>query len=248
VPGTPRVVAGASNGTLFVSDDLGAHFAENPRFPATGGRVELLGVPGRPRSLFAFTESGVFHSPDGGATFETWSSVHLAGLTCVVVHPYDSQLWLASTREGLLRSLDGARTFRRAEEFPEELRLRALRFESRAPHRLFLLANATRMPPEPDDPSPLWWSDDAGRTFTAFPSRRIDRSRDPSGEITTLAVWRDHDRTVAGFGTDRGELLLLRSDSPAELLADALPPIVTLAAATAAHTLDPSTSGIHLLP
>jgi hypothetical protein len=248
VPGTARVLAATSNGALFVSDDLGASFCESPRFHATGGRLELLGVPGRARSLFVFAESGVWHSPDGGTGFEPWSSARLAGLRGVVVHPYEPQLWLASTREGLLRSLDGARSFRLAEEFPAELRVRALRFETRTPHRLFVLANATRLPPDPGEPSPLWWSDDAGRTFTAFPSRRVDRLRDPSGEIKALAVWRDHDRTVVALGSDRGELLVLRGDSAAELLADGLPPIVTLAPATAAHALDPSTSGIHLLP
>jgi hypothetical protein len=248
VPGTKRVLAGASDGALFFSDDLGARFRAMARFPATGARVELAGVPGRPRSVFVFSESGVLHSPDGGATFETWSSTRLDGLAGVVVHPFEPQLWLAATRDALLRSLDGARTFRRADGLPDGLRARSLRFDSRTPHRLFLLAGATRLPPEPDDPSPLWWSDDAGRTFAPVPSRRLDRVRDPSGEITALTLCRDHDRSHVALGTDRGELLIVRGDAPSELLADGLPPIVTLASATAAHTLDPSTSGIHLLP
>jgi hypothetical protein len=126
--------------------------------------------------------------------------------------------------------------------------VRALRFDTQAPHRLFLLASAAAHPPEPDDPSPLWWSDDAGRSFTAVPSRRLDRVRDPSGEIAALALWRDHDRAFVALGTDRGELLVVRGDAASDLLADGLPPIVTLAPATAAHALDPSTSGIHLLP
>lgn len=248
VPGTKRVLAGASDGSLFFSDDLGARFRKMARFPATGARVELAGVPGRSRSVLVFSESGVLHSPDGGATFESWSSTRLDGLACVVVHPFEPQLWLAATREGLLRSLDGARTFRRSDGLPDALRVRSLRFDARTPHRLFLLAIAPRLPPEPDDPSPLWWSDDAGRTFAPVPSRRLDRVRDPSGEITALTLWRDHDRSHVALGTDRGELLIVRGDAASELLADALPPIVTLASATAAHTLDPSTSGIHLLP
>jgi hypothetical protein len=247
VAGTQRVLA-ASGGALFVSDDLGARFHENTSLRTGGGRLELVGVPGRPQSLFVFAESGVWHSPDGGTSFSEWSEARLPGLRCVVVHPYEPQLWIAATRDGLLRSLDGARSFRRVEEFPEELRVRALRFETRTPHRLFLLADATRLPPDPEEPSPLWSSDDAGRTFTAVPSRRVDRARDPSGEFVALAVWRDHDRTIVALATDRGEIVIVRGDAPAELLADGLPPIVTLAPATAAHTLDPSTSGIHLLP
>jgi hypothetical protein len=248
VPGTRRVLAGASDGALFVSDDLGLRFHPVERFPASGERLELAGVPGRPHSLLVFTESGVFHSPDGGTRFEPWSETPLAGLACVVVHPFEPRLWLAATAAGLLRSLDGARSFRRADDLPEELSVRALRFDSRAPHRLFLLAGAAAMPPEPDDPSPLWWSDDAGRSFSPIPSRRIDRVRDPSGEVAALTIWRDHDRSHVALGTDRGELLIVRGDAPSELLADGLPPIVTLAPATAAHALDPSTSGIHLLP
>ena len=248
VPGTSRVLAGTSDGALFVSDDLGFRFRPNERFLASGSRVELAGVPGRPRSLLVFTESGILHSPDGGGSFEPWSETPFAGLTCVVAHPFEPQLWLAATAAGLLRSLDGARSFRRAVDLPEELSVRALRFDTHAPHRLFLLAGAAAEPPEPDDPSPLWWSDDAGRSFVAIPSRRVDRVRDPSGEIAALTLWRDHDRTHVALGTDRGELLIVRGDAPSELLADGLPPIVTLAAATAAHALDPSTSGIHLLP
>ena len=53
----------------------------------------------------------------------------------------------------------------------------------------------------------------------------------------------------AGLGTDRGELLVWRGgDSEAEPIASAFPPISTLAPVAAARALDPSTSGIYLLP
>lgn len=255
VPGTRRVLAATRGRGLFASDDLGATFRARPRVGADGSMLALVGVPGRAHSVLAFTDDGVWHSPDAGESFERWSAptdVDLfAGLRAAVVHPDDHRLWLVAARGGLLRSLDGGRSWRPADALAPGTRARSLAFEPTAPHRLFLLAEAPALPPEPAGPSPLAWSDDAGRSFSFIPSRRLDRARDPSGEITSLALWRDHDRTLAGLGTDRGEILVWRGgggDGDAERVADALPPVVTLATVAAARALDPSTSGIFLLP
>lgn len=255
VPGTNRVLAGLRGGELFVSDDLGATFHARPRVGDGGTHLLLLPVPDRPHSVLAFTDDGVWHSPDAGESFERWSQPTpadlFAGLRCAAVHPDDHRVWLVAAHGGLLRSLDGGRTFRRVDELVPgtQTRARALVFERSAPYRLFLLAESTALPPEPSGPSPLGWSDDAGRSFHFVTSRRLDRARDPSGEITSLAIWRDHDRTLAGLGTDRGELLVWRGgDSEAEPIANAFPPISTLAPVAAARSLDPSTSGIYLLP
>jgi photosystem II stability/assembly factor-like uncharacterized protein len=253
LPGSRRVLAATRGRGLFVSDDLGESFRARPPVGEEGTRLELLSVPGRPQSVLAFTDDGVWHSPDAGESFARWSEPASAalfpGLRCAVVHPDDHRLWLVAARGGLLRSLDGARTFRPVDALAPGTRACALVFERSAPHRLFLLAESAALPPEPAGPSPLGWSDDAGRSFTFVSSRRLDRARDPSGEITSLAIWRDHDRTLAGLGTDRGELLFWRGgDSEAECIADAFPPIATLAPVAAARALDPSTSGIYLLP
>jgi len=253
VPGTNRVLAGLRGGELFMSDDLGTTFHARPRIGAGATHLELLPVSDRPHSVLAFTDDGVWHSPDAGESFERWSQPSPAelftGLRCAAVHSDDHRLWLVAVHGGLLRSLDGGRTWRPVDALAPGTRARALVFERSAPFRLFLLAESTALPSEPSGPSPLAWSDDAGRSFHFVSSRRLDRARDPSGEITSLAIWRDHDRTLAGLGTDRGELLVWRGgDSEAEPIANAFPPISTLAPVAAARALDPSTSGIYLLP
>lgn len=256
VPGrTPLLLAATARGQLLASVDFAATFQELP-LPATSGRsapVRLYSVPGRPRAALLLVEGGgTWHAADVQSGFEPWCTAEhgdATGLLDLVAHPTEGHLWLARTRDRVLRSTNGARTFDPLAAAPADLRPRALHFSPAPPHPAFVVTWPRSTPPDPVDPSPLWISRDHGQSFHPLPSRLIDRARDPSGEITAITSFRENDSLVVLLGTDRGELLEWRApDRPATLLASSLPPIQTLLPLTTTVAADPSTSGIYLLP
>jgi hypothetical protein len=253
----PRLLASTATGTLLEarladsahrrSDALRVELVER-RVAADPAPAQLAAVTGRPRSaIVVATGRGLTFladAADPSAAAQPWSREPIVELAA---HASDASLWLARTPTALVRSNDGARTFRPVTGWPTDLRPRLVHFA--AGDLALAVAFPTPEPPDPADPSPLWTSHDAGLSFHPVPSRTIDRARDPSGEITALATTIDRATTLVLVATDRGELLQWRgTDSPAELLADHLPPVTTLLALRAAPELDPSTSGIHLLP
>jgi len=148
----------------------------------------------------------------------------------------------------VLRSRDGGQTFSTLEEGPALQRPRGLMVVSTPPYRLFLLDAEPETPPAEEDPSPLWTSTDDGLSFESFPARVVNRHRDPSGEILTL----DYDAAVRRlfYGTSRGELLSLEVEGAprSELIAHDLAPIQVVIVSRADRSIDPSTSGIYVLP
>jgi hypothetical protein len=251
VPGPePLLLAGTARGSLLASADLGRTFLPAPAIGPAQAALTLHAVPGRPRSALALLSGhGVLHAADFRTGFELWTSRDGEPLLELCAHPLEGHLWLARTRDRLLRSTDGARAFSPAAGWPADLRPRLLHFSPAPPHPAFAVAWPRPDPPDPSDPSPLWMSRDAGLTFHPIPSRLLDRPRDPSGEITALTSLLDRDAAVVLLASDRGELLeWRRPDLEASLLASDLPPIEILLAVPSPTPLDPSTSGIHLLP
>src|SRR5688572_25846502 len=244
-----HVLAATATGRLLRIDPVGK-VVEVASMPGSARVTSLLTVAGPSVGLttvLALSESGVlFESGDLGVTFrrsrEDW-------LLQAIPHPIETELWLARSADQMLRSNDGARTFKAARGWPSSLRPRLVHYGP--PPRAVALAVAwpAAVPPDPSDPSPLWESRDTGQTFHPIPSRLIDRVRDPSGELCAISSWRDGDSDLVALGTDRGELLEWRlGERPATLLADGLPPIESLLALPHRSALDPSSSGIHLLP
>lgn len=248
---------GTAAGELLESRDGGAHF--ELRWRTEGGALRVLSIPGRPRSALLLVEgSGVWLVSEPGQPPQLWSQVTASGsassthpIAALASHPFDGQVWLARTATTLLRSIDGARTFRPVIGWPADRRPRIVHFTDLPRGDAYAISWPPPMPPDPTDPSSLWKSIDGGQSFHPVASRQIDRARNPVGELTAVAAWLEgaHDRDVVILGTDRGELLQWDGqDGHCDLLADQLPPIDHLLAAGPAPILDPSTSGVFLLP
>jgi len=248
------LLAATSRGRLLESADLGESF--RPAVAPTLARpapLRVVGVPGRPRSALLLAESGGgWFAPELPGRFEPWFDGDDAPILQAVSHPLESEVWLARTRDSVLRSTDGARSFRPVSGWPPGLRPRLLEFCGGPTPRAFAIAWPPSDPPDPSDPSPLWQSRDAGLSFHPVLSRVIDPPRDPSGELTSIATYRDLRDRVVEFvllATDRGELLeWTATDRPATLVAGDLPPIDSIVAVPARSAVDPSTSGVYLLP
>src|SRR5262245_50482296 len=182
VPGSAtRVLAGTSRGRLLRSDDLGASFVEDARAlsPETAP-LELVAIPGRPRCVIALFRGGTIHySSDGGERFQAWGAAGDAPLLFALPDPAEPHLWLGATPSGLLRSIDGARTFRGIDGLPAGLRPRALVLTSGTP-RAWLLAHPAASACSDEHASVLWTSDDGGLRFAPTPARAIDCERDPT--------------------------------------------------------------------
>ncbi len=245
------LLVGTAAGRLLASDDLGATFHRvEPLAHGTAAPLVVVGIPGRPRSaLLLVARREILLLADPSGALEPWHADGTDALVQLAADPGDAELWLARATHGVARSRDGARTFAAVAGWPAGLRPRALHVAAAPRPRVVVVAWPGTEPPDPSDPSPLWLSADAGLCFHPVASRLVDRARDPSGELTTVASWRERDGGVLAFGTDRGEILAWSDEArPARLLADGLPPIETLLAAPTDATIDPSTSGIHLLP
>ncbi|MBL8843349.1 MAG: hypothetical protein JNL90_17650 [Planctomycetes bacterium] len=247
-----RLLGGTAAGALVEFGSEGP--ARAVRFDAPSAPLQVVGVPGRPRSaLLVSAGHGGWLVQDPDRAPEPWFSAPTAPLLDVTPHPIDGHVWLARTATQLLRSNDGARSFRPVAGWPASLRPRRVAFAPIEPFTAFAIAYPTAEPPDPADPSPLWTSNDGGQSFHPVASRLIDHARDPVGEITALAPLAEHERVALLFATDRGELLRFAAapsapQQPAHLLADRMPPIEHLLAAGTAPLVDPSTSGIFLLP
>lgn len=246
------VLAGTTTGHLLESHDEGATFSR----PAWGPPLQrapilLAGISGTPRALLVLhVGRGIWRSAAVGAPFEAWRPADaMPPIAKIASHAVEGQIWLALTERRVVRSTDGARTFNPVAGLPESVRPRELHFASAAKEHAFLITHPPPLPPDPDDPSCVWMSSDAGLTFHPIPSRLLDRARDPSGEFTAISTHRVHHGLAVVLGTDRGELLEWRGgDEPAMLLVDDLPPIETLLSLSAATPLDPTSSGVYLLP
>ncbi len=236
-----------AEGSLLELGGGGASIATRGRAP--GAPLQVLPIPGRPRSaLLLQPGAGLWLLAEPGRPPERWSQDG-AAIRSAAAHPFDGHVWLARTELEFLRSIDGGRSFRPVEGVAPGLRPRALHWSDQ-PHGVVLaLTHPRAAPPDPTDPSPVWSSADGGQRFGPVPSRRIDGVRDPVGELTCAASWSARDGHHIVLGSDRGELLgWCGGDGGAELLCDALPPIDHLLAVGAAPLLDPSSSGIFLLP
>jgi len=248
------LLASTAGGRLLESADLGEtfHRAAAPAL-ARPAPLRLVGVPGRPRSALLVAESGGgWLASELPGPFEPWFGALEAPILQLVAHPVEIELWLARTASGVVRSTDGARSFRPVSGWPADLRPRRLHFGGGPTPRAFALAHPRRDPPDPSDPSPLWQSSDGGLSFHPILSRVIDPPRDPSGELTSLAThrdFRDRNAELVLLATDRGELLEWSgADRPAALLAGDFPPIESILAVPSRSNVDPSTSGVFLLP
>lgn len=219
------------------------------RWQAPAGPLHVLPIPDRPRSaLLLVAGHGLWLLPESGREPTRWRDDDVA-LLAAIGHPFDGQVWLARTASQLLRSIDGARTFRPVAGWPATLRPRAVQFGEHARSDAYALSWPLPLPPDPVDPSPIWKSVDGGQSFHPVPSRQIDTVRDPVGELTCIASWLERGRQVVVLASDRGELLAWDGGAgQATLLADSLPPIDHLLATGPAPLLDPSSSGIFLLP
>jgi len=246
----PALLVGTERGRLLGSRGPGRSFEAIPVPVAAEAPLRLFAVPGRPGSaLLLLAGQGVWRAADRWGSFEPWLDGGSPKPHELAVHPVEGELWLAAADDRVLRSTDGARSFRAAAGTGAGLRPRALHFSAAPPHHAFVVTWPRREPPDPVDPSPLCTSRDGGQTFHAIPSHRIDRARDPSGEISAITSWRERGAEVIALGTDRGELLEWRGgERRATLLADGLPPIGALLALPAPSAHDPSTSGVLLLP
>lgn len=243
-----RVLCGTADGTLI--ECRGDSEPRSAGFEIAGAPLQLLAVPGRPRSaLLVSAGRGGWLLLDPERAPEPWFAADPAPLLELQPHPIDGHVWLARSATQLLRSNDGARSFRPVAGWPAGLRPRRLQFARVEPFLAYAIAYPAASPPDPADPSPLWTSNDGGQSFHPVASRWIDQVRNPVGEITALAPLVANDRAALLLATDRGELLRWTSaQQPAHLLADQLPPIEHLLAAGSAPLVDPSTSGIFLLP
>jgi hypothetical protein len=219
------------------------------RWQAPDAPLFVLPIPGRPRAaLLLQSGAGLWLLPDPARAPERWSEDGAAILSAAA-HPFDGYVWLARTERELLRSIDGGRRFRPIGGLPAELRPRALHWSDQPQGVVLAVAHPSLRPPDPGDPSPVWSSRDGGQQFCPIPSRRIDGVRDPVGELTCAASWTTREGQWFVLGTDCGELLGWDGgNGGAELLCDALPPIDHLLASGAAPLLDPSSSGVFLLP
>lgn len=243
-------LAGTADGQLWQSTDQGKTFEalgssqKAPQDPWCA--IDLGEVPGEPHRCLISTSSrflAIRSLKDGQLTSCAASLSETAFQARI--HPTDPHLWLIAGKNQLWRSADGGESL--APTTPLLQNPRRILFEAVSPFRVFVLTSQPALPPAAEDRSTLWVSNNAGLDFEAFPAGLIDRPRDPSGEITCL-VHVPRTQWVI-YATDRGELLSLHlQERRVEMLAEDLPPIATLILTRASELLDPSASGIYVLP
>jgi len=242
-----RWLVGTDRGDLCESRDGGATF--EPVWSAAAP-LHVAAVPGRPRSALLLAEgTGGWLASEPDHEPQPWIDADHGAIVAALPHPLDAHVWLARSATQLLRSNDGARRFRPVAGWPETLRPRLLHFTELPRCDAYAIAHPRPQPPDPPDPSPLWRSVDGAQSFQPVATRLIDHARNPVGELTAVASWLERDQRTILLGTDRGELLTWDGEAGRTLLlADSLPPIDHLLAAGPAPILDPSSSGIFLLP
>lgn len=211
------------------------------------GQAELTEVPGPDAGCLLCREGdGLYRSRRPFESFELVRPLPSRAIRSVAIHPTDADLWLLATSAGLMRSRDRGRTYQPV-ALPGGSALRTIAFEHSTPHRLFCLAEPAGSTAARSDPASLLVSKDGGLSVQSWPAGLIDTARDPSGEITAFRI--DSKRQRLYYGTNRGELfyLALRDDRVEAVTRD-LPPIQSMILGASSSAIDPSTSGIFMLP
>ena len=267
VPGSsPRLLAAMADGQVFVVDE------DRPRLRPHVDLANITGVevdepaastayyrrrisarldPSRPRAvLVASAAHGLFRidvdEPDRAELLLPARDFHPHGLA---VQPEEADLWLVAGTRELRRTTDGGRTFQPVTLGEPSTGIRAIAVEPCPGGRFVVLCDPRPPDPKRDDPSPLWISSDGGQSFVVIDADPIDQPRDPCGELLCIALLARGEERALLYGTDRGELLRLRRGRKvAELLATDLPAVLHIEPLVEPDPVDPSTSGIHLLP
>jgi photosystem II stability/assembly factor-like uncharacterized protein len=81
-------------------------------FPGGNQFNSLALLPGSPDTLFAATNAGVLTSPDGGTSWTSVPNLVPLGTTVTLTVVRDSRTFLVVTNNRLLKTTDGARTWR----------------------------------------------------------------------------------------------------------------------------------------
>lgn len=169
-----RVFLGTADGHIFGSEDSGGHWALLGRASSRLDAVitAIVVDPGDGNVLFASSWTrnsaggGVFRSVDGG---RTWSEAGLAeqAVRTLAMAPSDSSVLVAGTLDGVYRSRDAAKSWKRiSPEHDEELRnLDSLAIDPRDPQIIY--AGTFHLP---------WKTTDGGRTWRAVHDGMIDDS------------------------------------------------------------------------
>jgi photosystem II stability/assembly factor-like uncharacterized protein len=174
-PSANTVYLGTADGHIFISQDTGEHWALRGRVSSRHDAViqKLLVDARYERELLAavwFQDvregGGLYRSRDAGAT---WTVAGLAGeiVRTVEQTPSAPNIFVAGTRSGVFRSIDGARTWQRiSPEGDQELR----NVDSIAidPHDAQIVYAGTYHLP--------WKTTDAGKSWAAVASGMIDDS------------------------------------------------------------------------
>lgn len=151
--GRARLWAGTGSGKVFYSDDNGRAWQATKSQPGAGfinAFYTIAPAPGRPGRIFAGTNTGLFLSSDGGAS---WSEMALRPATRkpdirdIAGDPADARVvYAGAAGEGVYRSRDGGQTWTLANQGMDNVRVRA-------------------MAADPLDPQVLYVGTDGGRVF-----------------------------------------------------------------------------------
>jgi len=247
LPGSSSsLLAGTETGQLLRSNDDGdtfGAFGELPPGAAPPG-VQISVLPDQPRQVAVLSSRGaeIVHLEDQAIELVPGSG----GIRHLAIHPRDHELWFALTADSILRSIDRGSHWTVASKLQSSPR--SIFIERWSPYRILILSRDSDDAPAHVKESSLSTYDDHERSLRPLPSSVVDRPCDPTGEITCAAFVPAPQDSSFVYATDRGEVVqVFLSELRAELIASGLPPIHRLLCAPA-DLLDPSRSGIYLLP
>jgi photosystem II stability/assembly factor-like uncharacterized protein len=174
-PSNPRhLLTGARGSLVFRSTDGGANWTRLP-FPRhfLGAVSALVIHPGDSRrfiaalSLQGSAYGGIWHSEDSGAHWSQAAGLSGISADAIAVWPRDPERVVAGTRDGVWRSVDGARSFERiSAPWNHELRgVTAVAFHPSNSDIIY--AGTTHLP---------WKTTDGGKTWKSIHSGMLDDS------------------------------------------------------------------------
>lgn len=134
-PRKPRIVFVTNDWATLRSTDSGRTWTNvlNAPFESWVGTSVAIART-RPNVVYATNTAGLMISRDGG---DTWSNGGSKVASRVIVHPHDASVVYIGGGDGVSKSTDGGRTFRRIFALPDPDRVNALAFDARDPRTVY---------------------------------------------------------------------------------------------------------------
>jgi photosystem II stability/assembly factor-like uncharacterized protein len=188
-----HIFLGTSTGTIFVSTDGGHSWARQAHLGNGSDYVidHIVIDPQHSSQMYAATwsvdnqEAGdLFHSQDGGNTWETISAMHGKSIRALAIAAYDSKVLVAGALDGVFRSADRGNSWQKISSSNQEIHnIESLALDPQNPDVVY--AGTWHL---------AWKTSDAGATWQHINKGMIDDS-----DVFSVIV--DHDNPQIVFAS-----------------------------------------------